>query len=669
MSCRSTNGGSASLRLARAYSGLDDSSTQVLFHALKREGHRCPPPTEKMKKEWLSRQRILLKHANLSESQRVHTEKELRRAMSEKTDGGSFHAWQRIEVRARQEIVLNSVADKLIDLQPPGSQSDQYILGEKGRPTKVWYASYGSNLSKQRFLTYIQGGTPEGSNSAHPGCRNKTLPESDIPIRFNGRLHFSGTSMRWGCGGVAFMDNEDNLGRSLGRAYLIDMEQFDDVVAQENGRSVGAFTVKTDEAIINGSSLISSGSLYGTMVHIGDYQGIPVFTFTGDFSAEDALVASRKKDSFGYTSVNKPSPNYIRIVASGLADTLGLTSEQQVDYLRGALGAESFTRTEMKAIIESPADIIEPPKRTYPTFDSSSYLSGGRYGYESYRPTRAVRDPSEPWGYPPPSRYSDPSYDFESQSLEDQITDLEFEEDLKRYSEQEDPDIPWFNDPAFNKSLASSIEEYDISDGFRSPRPKNPRGCEHCHETDHYTFECLVIVNRIKSEQNRKNAESVTKNSENKDSSSLITYRKYCVMCSGYGHSMHDCPKMTEDSEPVEKKIKNGFLEGFRKRKEKNLDEPMRVLRKRIGDEGWQAPSREAIDDFTTLFENAGLKPSTSEFTAAVWKTFGVYSIPSINQDDLLSFLDEYEDIPAAELKAIFAGKEKTLGKKGKNKR
>ena len=49
MSCRTTSGGSVSIRLARAFSGLPDSTLQTLFHALKREGTGCPAPTEELK--------------------------------------------------------------------------------------------------------------------------------------------------------------------------------------------------------------------------------------------------------------------------------------------------------------------------------------------------------------------------------------------------------------------------------------------------------------------------------------------------------------------------------------------------------------------------------------------------------------------------------------------
>ena len=41
---------------------------------------------------------------------------------------------------------------------------------------KIWYAAYGTNLNKDRFLCYINGGIPEGTHSFDIGCRDKTFP-------------------------------------------------------------------------------------------------------------------------------------------------------------------------------------------------------------------------------------------------------------------------------------------------------------------------------------------------------------------------------------------------------------------------------------------------------------------------------------------------------------
>jgi hypothetical protein len=115
-------------------------------------------------------------------------------------------------------------------------------VGHKQSTLKlVWYASYGSNLKRERFMCYIKGGTPKGSTRARPyaGCRNKIDPRlpADIPaIR---------TLFRWSIPNMekrrySFYSRSRNIGRTptLGRTYLITDEQFNQVVMQENSKSV-----------------------------------------------------------------------------------------------------------------------------------------------------------------------------------------------------------------------------------------------------------------------------------------------------------------------------------------------------------------------------------------------------------------------------------------------
>ncbi|XP_010939166.2 histone deacetylase 5 isoform X1 [Elaeis guineensis] len=45
---------------------------------------------------------------------------------------------------------------------------------------EVWYASYGSNMWKPRFLCYIEGGKVEGMNKPCPGSRDKSSPKDVI---------------------------------------------------------------------------------------------------------------------------------------------------------------------------------------------------------------------------------------------------------------------------------------------------------------------------------------------------------------------------------------------------------------------------------------------------------------------------------------------------------
>jgi hypothetical protein len=379
MSCRTTKGGTLSLRLAKHYSGLPDKQLQKLFHALVREGKNLPRPKPDEIKEWENRQRALIRHADFTDPVLDRCDQDLFRAKTEQPDGGTFYAWSHIELRSRQESVLANISNA-VDLDPPGSQSKYYKLGEDGRPTTVWYASYGSNMNKDRFLTYIQGGKPEGTNTNHVGARDKTLPEEDIPIRFDGRMHFAYSSSRWGNGGVAFMD-VDHAGHALGRAYKITSQQFDDVVAQENGKTPG---LKTDEisfdVVLSTTQDEINNGLYGTLIHIGDYKCAPVLTFTGNFTAQEAIEENSK--FFGgddstrvLVASNSPTGNYLRMVHQGLRETFNLTDEEAADYLRGCAGAEGWTRRKLLAVLR--AEKPEPvplPKYASPYTESKPGL-------------------------------------------------------------------------------------------------------------------------------------------------------------------------------------------------------------------------------------------------------------------------------------------------------
>lgn len=381
MSCRSTHAGTLATRLARTTSGLPDRVITSLFHALKREASGVGDPSPEAVEAWRAEIREILSSAGLNASAMSRSERDLLLARDEVLNGQTLHALRNIEARARQEAVLRHTKGMVVDLDEPGSQSDFYEYGPDGRPTHVWYASYGSNLSLNRFMTYVEGGSPEGTDTVHEGCRDKTPPSEDMPIRFAGRMHFAASSGRWDGGGVAFMDN-DTAGHALGRAYLISMEQFDDIVAQENGKKVGSITVDTAKALAAGSEDVTYG-LYGNMVHIGDYGCAPVFTFTGSFSANEALLSADEdpKRIKKYTpKTNVPSNNYMRMIGSGLSETFDMDVEQQADYIRGSLGVTHLPREQIVNVLSTPWE--EPKPRPKPATTKSSKRGGLGRGFE-----------------------------------------------------------------------------------------------------------------------------------------------------------------------------------------------------------------------------------------------------------------------------------------------
>jgi hypothetical protein len=303
-----------------------------------------------------------------------------------------------------------------------------------------------------------------------------------MPIRFAGRMHFASSSGRWGGGGVAFMD-VDASGHALGRAYLVTMEQFDDVVAQENGRSVGSVTVETKDALGGDPVTVMATGLYGTMEHIGDYNGAPVLTFTGSFTAAEAVASANDTKSFGQ-STNPPSGNYLRMIGSGLSETFGMSIEEQADYLRGSAGAERMTRSDVVQILSTPPDKIVPKKKysgsstTSSSSRSRDYVwDSDRYWGRDYKPRKSTRSGERdytPW--------------WEEDSAADDQTSL--------FDSWDDPGTPM--------ALGGIDSDEDWSEA---------------------QWEQMLAESSEK--EFRRSA-----------------WSKRCAMCGDYTHSMHDCPML-----------------------------------------------------------------------------------------------------------------------------
>ena len=430
MSCRTTQGGTLMTRLGRSFSGLSDKKVTSLFHALKREGDLLDEPSREEIETWRAETREMLYSLELSDSLLERSERDLFLAKDETYDGPTFHALQNILRRARQEAVIISVKSAVADISHPGDEKEMYELDEDGNPKYVWYASYGSNLSADRFMKYIKGGSADGTSSVQSGARDKSDPLESTAIRFEGRMHFAGTSYRWGKGGIAFMDN-DSSGHALGRAYLITFEQFEDVVAQENGKSSATVSIKGSEVLANGNSEVGAG-LYNNLVHIGDYKGYPVFTFSSSFSAQDAVSNAQITTGYKrYGATNKPSKNYLRMIGKGLAESFEMEVYDQADYLLGTLGTREYSRDEMISILSTPADPVEEKIKPRYNYDSSSRYPSPRsarwelddwgeddfYGsdeYEIYKDARRGEWPPkrdyQPWFLDTPSS-SDKYYD------------------------------------------------------------------------------------------------------------------------------------------------------------------------------------------------------------------------------------------------------------------
>lgn len=173
----------------------------------------------------------------------------------------------------------------------------------------VWYAGYGSNLSKQRFLCYIKGGRPKYGEKKNDGCNNKDCPIDgrlwDIPYRLYFALPDKEKETKcWGSGGVAFitLDKEENKEKwTKGWMWKITKEQYEDVRCQE-GRS-----------------------WYNYEIRLGEEDGVPIYTITNKHML---------------TNILRPSDAYLKTIALGLWETYGFTEDKIVEYLIGKEGIQ-----------------------------------------------------------------------------------------------------------------------------------------------------------------------------------------------------------------------------------------------------------------------------------------------------------------------------------------
>jgi hypothetical protein len=201
------------------------------------------------------------------------------------------------------------------------------------RAGHVWYAAYGSNLSRERFSSYIVGGCPPGATRALPGCRDRTSPAAVRASRVRGELCFAKHSTNWG-GAVAFLDVQADAD-ALVVLYLLTEQQLDDVVAQENAWSPGEVTLPRQ---VPGDGCDLGGGFYPLVVCLTTLGGETVVTVT------DRVAACAR-----------PTDAYLTYVAAGLRDEHGMSTPEIVEYLVARPGiAGSLTPDELAALAGSP---------------------------------------------------------------------------------------------------------------------------------------------------------------------------------------------------------------------------------------------------------------------------------------------------------------------------
>jgi hypothetical protein len=201
-----------------------------------------------------------------------------------------------------------------------GTSSSISVTDYRGNGmSQVWYVSYGSNMSATRLACYLEGGRPSGGRRTNPGARDRTLPARTIPVDLPGRLYFAGESPQWG-GGVAFYDHA-TPGYTAARGYLVTAEQLADIAAQEMYR-LPRDGDPLEEIVLGplegGLHEIGPGR-YETLVEVGTYDGLPLFTFTSPHGV-------------GHVEQTAPSPRYLELLAEGLRESRGWDDDRIAAY-------------------------------------------------------------------------------------------------------------------------------------------------------------------------------------------------------------------------------------------------------------------------------------------------------------------------------------------------
>ncbi|MEO9309601.1 MAG: hypothetical protein ABI337_04835 [Nitrososphaera sp.] len=161
------------------------------------------------------------------------------------------------------------------------------------KTTHVWYAGYGSNLFRERFLRYVLGGQFRWGGSDARGCSDKTLPDSR-PIMIPHELFFAKNSGSWEDGGVAFVSMKRTKDKqTYGRMWKVTADQFLEIWDQEGM------------------------TWYNTVLYLGKRDGLPIITITNNQQL----------------TPTKPSNCYVKTIVAGLKETYQMSDKEILKYL------------------------------------------------------------------------------------------------------------------------------------------------------------------------------------------------------------------------------------------------------------------------------------------------------------------------------------------------
>ncbi len=200
----------------------------------------------------------------------------------------------------------------------------------------VWYVAYGSNLASDRLRCYLAGGRPFGGLRTYAGARDPCNPRQHRAVLLPGEMVFAGQSTVW-MGGIAFYF-PGSVGHVAARAYLLTVEQANDLVCQEIRRPTGG-----DLGLIGdqpNSTRPLGGRAYDVALRLHDIDGHPSVTISSTHPA----------------TPTSPSAAYLRWICRGLGEAFGWRPARIAGYLSAFPGVRGAWTVEDLVALANGAD-------------------------------------------------------------------------------------------------------------------------------------------------------------------------------------------------------------------------------------------------------------------------------------------------------------------------
>lgn len=217
--------------------------------------------------------------------------------------------------------------------------------GEDGAQKNVfvWYACYGSNLSEERFNCYLRGGRVEGMSRPCVGARDATPARASVVKWMLNRVFFAyAGESAWGYGGGAMLDiRQSQTYKSCLRLYKVTLQQFNDVIAQENNLAppLPAANWLTCGELVqlrqqpHGSLQRKfEDAIYPAVAYLGEHDDAAIVTFTCLTDMANAFLS-------GELPTAPPANTYLTVLRRGLQE-LGLNEEEAIRYWKDIIARQ-----------------------------------------------------------------------------------------------------------------------------------------------------------------------------------------------------------------------------------------------------------------------------------------------------------------------------------------